>query len=453
MKNLFILSILLAVFQIRYARAQEPSALDAYLQEAFSGNLALKQREISVERSIAALQEARSLFLPVVSLGVSYTHGVGGRSINLPIGDLLNPVYTSLNEILNTNSFPQVENVEEQFFPQHFYDVKIRTAYPVLNPDLRYNREIKSELVTLEKSTLYTYKLELVRTVKAAYFGYLQALEAVEIYDVTLDLVRENLRVNKSLFENDKINRANVVRAEGELSQVLAQRIEAQNRKKNAQAYFNFLLNKNLTDSIVVERAEIRTGELISSMNESMNPDDRGEVAQLNSAISVGAGQLNRSKSYNTPRISAFLDLGAQNQNIKINEDAPYLLLGLQLDWSLFAGKANIHRIRQQELDLQKLSQQKEEVKDQLALKHYTAVQGVLSAVEKYEAGQASLEAAREYYAVTFKSYREGVVNYIELLEARTQYTQAALQRSIDKYDVMIRLADWERVMETYPVN
>jgi outer membrane protein len=43
--------------------------------------------------------------------------GDGGRFFNIPVGDLLNPVYSTLNAITQLELFPQIENVNQNFFP------------------------------------------------------------------------------------------------------------------------------------------------------------------------------------------------------------------------------------------------------------------------------------------------------------------------------------------------
>src|ERR1043165_8259733 len=75
------------------------SQLDAYVQEGLKSNLVLQQKNLSLEQAQRSLQIARSYFLPSVNLLGDYISGDGGRSIAIPIGDLLNPVYASLNEM------------------------------------------------------------------------------------------------------------------------------------------------------------------------------------------------------------------------------------------------------------------------------------------------------------------------------------------------------------------
>ncbi len=59
----------------------------------FRVNQGLKQRQLDYASDLAALKEARGLFLPDFSLNARYTVAEGGRTIVFPVGDLLNPVY------------------------------------------------------------------------------------------------------------------------------------------------------------------------------------------------------------------------------------------------------------------------------------------------------------------------------------------------------------------------
>ena len=77
----------------------QSSVLDQYIQSAFDNNKGLKDQHFQLTRSMLALQEAKSLFGPNVSVLGSYTKSAGGRTIDFPIGDIMNPVYNSLNQL------------------------------------------------------------------------------------------------------------------------------------------------------------------------------------------------------------------------------------------------------------------------------------------------------------------------------------------------------------------
>src|SRR5215471_9192694 len=252
----FSISAILVFFSlINIARAQE--VLKQYVDEALDNNLVLKERKISLDKSLVALKEARSLFLPTTWFEGEYTLAQGGRSIDIPIGDLLNPVYKTLNQLTATNQFHTVSNTSEQLLPNNFYDARIKTTMPIINPDIRINRDIKQQEVSLQQNEVDIYKRELVKQVKIAYYEYLLAGEGVRIYQNAVQVVNENLKINQSLLSNGKGLPAYVSRAESEVKRVESQMQTATNEQQNARAYFNFLLNKSLDDPITVSEISL----------------------------------------------------------------------------------------------------------------------------------------------------------------------------------------------------
>ncbi len=253
-KHTLISMIIVSLLKSNVSIAQ--STLDGYIQEGLESNLLLKQKHISLEQANYSLKEANSYFLPSINFSAGYTHGQGGRSIDLPIGDLLNPVYGTLNELMSSDAFPQIENVKQTFFPNNFYDAHVRTSIPILNTDLNGNKSIQHGQVALKNHEIKIYQRELIKNIKIAYFNYMNALEAKKIFESALDLVQQNVKVNQSLLQNGKGLPAAVLRAQSEHENVRAQLNDAENNVKNAQNYFNFLLNKELSSPIETSNFE-----------------------------------------------------------------------------------------------------------------------------------------------------------------------------------------------------
>src|SRR5215213_6927486 len=198
MKKVFTLALLLTAI----TATSQDAIPGQYITMAMENNLVLKEKKLSLDKSLIALKEARSLFLPTTWLEGTYTLAQGGRSIDLPVGDLLNPVYKSLNQLTGSNNFPTISNVSEQLLPNNFYDVRIKTTMPLINPDLRINKEIKQQQTQLQQNEVDVYKRTLIKEVKLAYYNYLVAGNAVAVYRSALEIVNQNLRVHESLLKN-----------------------------------------------------------------------------------------------------------------------------------------------------------------------------------------------------------------------------------------------------------
>ena len=108
MKKQFVATLFSILITVSLSAQVQSDILNNYINQALESNLALQQKELSYEKSLAALQEAKSMFWPKLSIEARYTMARGGRSINFPVGDLLNSVYGNLNVLNEVNSKIQI---------------------------------------------------------------------------------------------------------------------------------------------------------------------------------------------------------------------------------------------------------------------------------------------------------------------------------------------------------
>ena len=106
-----LLPLLFLLFPFAWVMGQK-SILDEYIEMGFQQNIVLQQKSISAEKALLSLQSAQSLYQPTLAFQGGYQTGEGGRSISFPVGDMLNPVYATLNQLTKSAAFPQISNVE-----------------------------------------------------------------------------------------------------------------------------------------------------------------------------------------------------------------------------------------------------------------------------------------------------------------------------------------------------
>lgn len=438
MKPHLIIAILLFCLPIGLLFSQGPM-LDAYVRQALEQSPALRQQALGVEQSRLAVQEAKGYYLPEVGLGGTYTLAGGGRSISIPIGDLLNPVYSTLNLLTQTNAFPQVENAEEQFLPNNFYDVRLRATQPIYNPDIAIQRKIRSEQANLAENALAVGSRDLARDVKASYFQYLQSVEAVAIYDNALAMLGENYRLNEGLVRNGVAIPSTLLRIEGEISAVESQRAEAVTRQTLAQAYFNHLLGRDYEEPIGIDSAFFQLPP--TGISEEGR---REELSQLETTGRIQALLIDKEKAYRMPRLGAQADLGSQNFNF---EWGGYAMLGVSLNVPLWDGGRHSLRLQQARVGLEANEAQREWAVQQIDMQTLQARESLLSAIQVCQSYGPQLQSAERYYQETQRRFRENQANYIELLDARTQFTNIEIRESIARYQAWIHWAELERAV------
>ena len=433
--------------------------LDQYIQDALANNLALQQKEFSLEISIAALKQARGMFMPSLSIEARYTRAGGGRKISIPVGDLMNPVYATLNQLLSQSGqiplFPEnIPNVTEPFLREKEHESKIRLIQPIFQPAILSQYHIKSSLKKIDQAARDIYRRELVLEVKTAYFNFLETLQIQSLLRETEALLIENHRVSQSLFDHDKVTRAVVLRAEAELHAFHQQQAEADKNHHLAKAYFNFLLNRPLDTEIAV--ADFSFDNALPALfkeAEDRALEQREEIKQLTETVHIMESQVTIAKSKFLPGISAVVDYGYQGETYRFGRDDEFWMANLVASWNLFNGFQDKYKIDQTRMQKNSARLKLEEVKQQIRLQVMETAFNLNTSVRHIETAQAQLKAARKSYELVEVQYREGMISHIEYIDARNRLTQAEVNAIVARYEFQIRLAECEKAAADYPIR
>ena len=444
MKQITVLLILNLI--ITYIISGQNRVLDGYIAEGLENNLALKQKEYNYQKSLAALQEAKAMFFPDVYLNARYTWADGGRVIELPVGDMLNPVYTTLNMLLSTDQFPIIDNQEFVFLREHEHETKISIIQPIIEPKIYYNHQISKQMSEVQHADAETYHRQLVADIQTAYFNYLKTLRLEELLADTKALLEENVRVNESLFRNDKVTIDNVYRSKAELSQLEQHIAEATKARQVSMAYFNFLLNRPLGEEILegtYDSTFVTSSLELASENALKN---REELAMLESYSKANDYYLNLNQSRIIPSVFGAVDYGYQGTKYRFTDEYDYWIASVVLRWELFHGYENRSQISQAKIGRETLQTRIEETKDQIQLQVIEAYYDLQASEKSIMAANEELKSARKAYEVIDRKFREGQANLIEYIDARTTMTNAEQNLIINRYNYYIKYAEFERV-------
>ena len=215
------LTVSLAAFAQGAREGEFDTVVERYVAEGLRSNLSLQSQALEVERAAQALAAARARFLPEVSLQARYTRAEGGREFSIPLGTALNPVYSTLNELLAAQGqpaqFPQVSDVTVQFLREEEQDTRVVVRQPLYAPAIPAAVRAQRSLLDATSFNRMAVARALRRDITIAYVDWLKARSSVEIVAASRELLRENLRVNESLFSNGKITEDQVLRAKAEL--------------------------------------------------------------------------------------------------------------------------------------------------------------------------------------------------------------------------------------------
>jgi outer membrane protein len=445
-----IFVFLLITLSIQRLQAQSP-VLEAYIQEGLKSNLQLKQEQLNYERSVENLDASRALFAPQVSALANYTLAGGGRKIDFPIGNLLNPVNSTLNQLTNTNNFrTDIPNVNTQFLPNDFHDTKLRVIQNIFNPDIYFAYKAQKELITVQQAQKKAYENELKFNIASAYYQYMQSAEALNILNKTHTLLQELLRVNQKLVANAKATKDVVLNAEYEISKVEQQIAESEKNNQVAKSYFNFLLNRDFGNEIIQDStisSTVLQEQSVQQLTEQAL-GQRQELKQLEGGLRANEQLVGLQKgSAFLPKLNAVGDIGYQGFQYKFDNPQQYYLVQFGLSWDVFKGGEKRTKIQQAKIDQQVMGNKMEQLKKQIELQVIQAHYELEMAKTTLHSSESSVKSTERSFQIIRSKYNEGQAILLEYLDAQNKMTTARLSQSINHYELLRKEAALQKTI------
>lgn len=444
MKTLFT-TLLLVLFIGAFSQ----TPLENYIEQGLQNNLTLQRNNMSLKNAEYSLKVAKGMFLPSAGLQARYTLAEGGRTIEFPVGDMLNPIYTTLNQMLEaqgqSGTFPQISNQEIAFMRPQEYDAKLSVVQPLYSRSLFLNKKISEQQLSMSQQELEKFKRELSFQIKEAYYNYLQTVQMIQMVNRTKEVVNENLRVTEKLFESDMITKDAVLRAKSDVSQVKLFETTVAKNNELAKSYFNFLLNKDLNSNIEIGSEELNNSQSNLDNYTSSALELREELKQLDSQTEIYTLLAELNAAENIPMLLLAIDAGLQGEEFSNFSESDYVMGSLVLNWTLFNGNINRNKRQQAIIEKEKSEKQKEEAIQQILLevkRDFLAVQELRQNLEVANNRDAE---AKEVYRILEKRYRQGEAALVELLDARNNMVEAESDKITTKYQLLTSMAKLEK--------
>ncbi|GAB3329208.1 hypothetical protein GCM10027299_32280 [Larkinella ripae] len=431
--------------------AEVPSTiLDAYVQEGLRSNLALRQETLEISRVSESINQAKALFYPRLTFNPTYSLAAGGRRLQFPVGDMLNPVYATLNQLAGSDRFPtNIPNVNELLAPNNFHDTKLSIQYAVFNSDIQYNYLIQKDLLSAQAARKRVVENELRYTIATAYYQYLQTLEAVRIYENARNVLRELARLNEKLVSNNVATKEVVTSTRYEISQLDQQLAGADKNRQTARTYFNFLLNRDLTADIQVDSLLTRTlpatPPALADLQQTAL-QGRQELKQLGGSLraSQNAVKLNEA-SIRLPNVYVGGNAGFQGFGYTFTNQA-YVVGQVGLSWDLFKGYEKRSKVQQAKIQTELVQTKLTEVEKQIQLQVLQAYYELDAANESLLATQTGLVNAEQSFRLIDSKYRNGQALLVEYLRYQNDRLTAQIQQVVTRYELLTKRAALDRV-------
>ena len=432
--------------------ARDPSTVENFIALGLEGNQQLQAVEFQVVSAQRALKAARLAYRPTISLDARYLRADGGRTINFPIGDALNPVYQTLNGLTagsgNPTQFPAIENLEFDLLREREQDTRLKLTTPIYAPLVDAAIEAADARANDANASREIYARTLVRDIRRAYSGLCQAYAATEVLKASVLLLRENLRVNTALVNSGSVTRDRELRANAELLSVQDRLQSSENAMKAARRYLNFLVNRALDAPISHVDPSLATRTLAPIGSSGLRP----ELSKLDANLALAHAGLSQAAAAGKPTVGFGLDVGTQGENYGFGRGKNFATAAIVLNWRLFDFGQTRAQKSSAAARISALQAQRVALMAQLELAAKQAADDVASATSRIETAQARQLAAEEGFRIIARKRDAGAATQVEFLDAERARTEAELALYAAGFDRANQLAELELALASFPL-
>jgi outer membrane protein TolC len=421
--------------------------LGAIVAEALRNNLGIAQERLATERADAGVREARGRFLPSLSLDSRYSEQRG----TLNLGDVVNPAYAALNQVIGENRFPTDIDVT---LPQT-HESRLRLTQPLFNASISAGFALSRHARDAQRSQQGATARSLAAQAQTAYLNVATARSARRTWEATLELVMESERVATRLVEAGRATPDAVFRARADRSDVEQRLAEARDQEDAAARAFNQLLRRRLATPVDELPDSLRRFELRLTEDEAIARAlaGREELAQTDAGIRAADAGVRLATASFMPNVALALDYGVQGQDVRFSRDNDFVVASVVVSWNLFNGGQDLARRQAAQADAHQRRLRRAELEDLVRLDVTRAYRAAVVARDAISTAEAGLAAARRNFELVRRRYEEGLANQVEFLDARTAFTNAELNRVITVYRYAMRYVDLERAAALRDVN
>ena len=420
------------------------TTMEAYVREGLRRNHTLRQKQFDLRRTLAELSEARRAFYPSLSLHARYTWNRGGREMDVPVGDMLGEIYTALNQVTPGAPYPtEFSDESVSLMPEREQETKVRLSQPIILPRMWFNLRLSNRNTEIKELEVALFRRSLTAEIKEAYLNHWKAREAVQVYEETLSVLRENLRVSRQLVAGGKATEDAVFRAQAEIAEVMQRRAEALRNRRVAASYLNFLAGRPLDDPVrVMDHGELSVppeSDLETYTAHALSM--REELRLVRTAIGAQDEAIWLARSGNLPEVTAAFDYGFVGEEYRFTADEDFWTATILLEWDLFDGLRSPARVGQARWRKKQLQAELQQTQERIRLDVLRAYEDLNVALGAIRSTEEAAESSRKSFEIVSRKYEQGMATQMEYMDARSRLTRAEIGRRIALLDYHVQAA------------
>ena len=419
----------------------------------------LKLAKLEVDYARIEENKAKKDRLPQIEFQAQYFLRYGGRALNIPTGDLLNPVYHNLN-YLNGFNFPgegtdlypktyeSIQNEEIRFLRLREYDTNITATLPLINSGISQKIQLMQMKKDLAEMQFERLLLQEWGTFKIKYYHYLKGQMTLQILKNAAQNTQAQYEQMTYLLNANRLLNRTVESVSLDLEtlhlNIREQKLELTEQKRQLEKSLD--LDLPINETAISENSDDYSLEYTLEQLTDLWKKNNIQSQLIQQERKLLQQELKLNKQIYQPSLNLVVSSGLQGENLRFNEAPFYAVGALQFKWNLFNPK------RSQE------NKQKAILAGQSLLRHEAlmteAEQGLIRlynsivlAKDKLNLKDKQLDFLTQQITSFESEYNEGKISVYDLYFEKQKVKNAKLDYLSSRFDFLIKLCELEQLV------
>lgn len=477
MKLLRSLVLLFGLSTITTVNAQQSDSLkidlNTALEIALSENPTVKVADMEIEKKQYAKKSAYGALMPQVDLIGQYQRAIKRQTVYFDDGfgfgggDVDPGDYTPEEQqilgVLNKLMMPDPETSGEGIQMGRFnvWSAGMNVSLPIVMPSLWKNIQMSDVDIHIAMEQARGSRINLVNQVKKSFFSLLLAQDSYGVFKKTYETDSINLENIRNRYNQGVVAEYDVITADVRLKSLIPNILQSENMMKIAELQLKMLMG---VDGDVPLKIVGSLDEYEQTMFEAIVPADtsllhNSDIKQFDLQAKQAQNAYEMQKLQYAPTLVSTFNWTymSQNNDFRFSHYRwdPYSMLGFTLQIPIFSGGQRYHNVKQSEIQLWQLQEQRKDIERGLKLSIKNNFDLIHKNIEQVVATQSSVEQARKGHEITLKRYETGMGTIVDVNAAALAVLNAELQYRNAIYDYLAAKADLEKVLgyDIEPVN
>jgi outer membrane protein TolC len=471
--RLLLVALLTAVAGISGLRAQSADTLsidlETALKIALSENPTVKVADMEITRKEYAKKSAYGALLPQLDLIGQYQRAIERQTVYFDEGfgfggDIDPSEYTpeelQILEVMNRALMPDPETANQGIQMGRFnvWSGGVNVSLPLVVPSLWKNIQMSEVDIRLAMEKARASRIDLVNQVKKAFYSLLLAQDSYLMFRKTYETDSLNLENIRNRFNQGVVAEYDVITADVRLKSLIPSILQAENMMKIADLQLKMLMGM---DSEAPLKVVGSLEDYHASMFDVIIPADtslvnNSDIRQFELQSEQVKNAYEMQKLQFSPTLVSSFNWTYMSQNNDFNFSTyrwdPYSMLGFTLRIPLFSGGQRYNGVKQAELQLFQMEEQRKELERGLKLSIRNNYNLINKNIEQVVAAESSVAQARKGQEIARKRYETGMGTILDVNAAALAVINAELQYRNAIYDYLAAKADLEKVLG-YDIN